>query len=301
MRSVLKILCTTALIFVLGFFAVTLRTDGSSRDQSYLMAVPDNYERLTNSKNVTQRIILLGGSSIGWGISAKTISEELNISAINLGVHAGIGYRNIWLLYQNHLVPKRDIIVVSPEYSMISAGAGLTKTYCDVLYLTQDSTWDALRCGARNLLTHIKGTVISRGSDNISLYQRAGFNSYGDYTLAYDLPNQGGFSAGETLDLNADTKEIIEYQGFLKGLTEAGYKVIFAPTTLATKSCRESPLGYYKLNKSLAAGLPIHFDEHFPYCAPDPMFVNTSYHTNLEGTMLKTNAVLRVVRANLGI
>ena len=285
--------------FMLGFLFTILGPDRANRQGSYLMAVPDNYLRLTQSQDTPQRIVFLGGSSMGWGVSAEYIEQELGIPALNLGVHAGIGYKNILSLYQDYLSPDRDIIVVSPEYSMVSAGSGLTRTYCDVLYLTQAFSGDAFLCGPRNLFTNLKDIVLSPSVDENSLYQRSGFNSHGDYTHVYDLPNQGGFSSGEILDTDKDDAAISEYHLFLRGLTDSGFRVVYAPTTLAEKSCRGTEDVYYALNVALADRLPILFDEQFPFCAPDQFFVNTSYHPNREGMIIKTNAVLQILRNEL--
>lgn len=295
MIRILYILGVTLLVFVVGFLGAVFGPGPGERANSYLMAVVDNRDRLAATQDADQRVVLVGGSSIGWGVSAKSLSIDLDMPVINLGVHAGIGYNNAWKLYAQDLHPDRDVIVLSPEYSMVRTGPDLTRTYCDVLFLTQAVNLDSLMCGARHLITVIQDVFSPVANDGDSLYQRDGFNDFGDYTLAYDLTNRGGFAGGETLDLQADAKAIATYQEFAAELTDAGFTVVYVPTTLAQKSCRETGAGYLRVNAALAQGLPTYFDDSFPYCLADENFVNTSYHPNRAGMVVKTDAMLAIL------
>lgn len=295
MIRILYIFGVTLAVFGVGFLGTLFRSGPGERANSYLMAVVDNRDRLATTEDADQRVVLVGGSSIGWGISAKMLSADLDMPVMNLGVHAGIGYNNAWKLYEKELRPDRDVIVLSPEYSMVRTGPDLTRTYCDVLFLTQAANLDSLMCGARHLITLLKDVFSSVADDGDSLYQRGGFNDSGDYTLAYDLTNRGGFAGGETLDLQADAKAITTYQQFVAGLTDAGFTVVHVPTTLAQKSCRETDAGYFHVNEALAQGVPVYFGDSFPYCLDDENFVNTSYHPNRAGMVVKTEAMLAIL------
>jgi hypothetical protein len=62
-----------------------------------------------------KKIVLIGGSSVGWGLSAELIESETGIKTINLGHHAGFGLID----FQSFIIKnlnKDDIIIFSPEW-----------------------------------------------------------------------------------------------------------------------------------------------------------------------------------------
>lgn len=74
----------------------------------------DKLEILQKNK-AKQKIILIGGSSVGFGLSAEKIQKATNITTINLGHHAGFGL----LDYQEFIIScinPNDIIIFSPEW-----------------------------------------------------------------------------------------------------------------------------------------------------------------------------------------
>lgn len=74
----------------------------------------DKLELLKKNKS-KQKILLIGGSSVGWGLSAEQIQKATNIITINLGHHAGFGlldYQEFIISNLNH----NDIIIFSPEW-----------------------------------------------------------------------------------------------------------------------------------------------------------------------------------------
>jgi hypothetical protein len=122
------------LIFLLLAFFVLILIDYvipkvfplTSKD-NYLLG----YENFHNSANETvgqERIILVGGSSLGWGVSSEILTNNLGILSLNSGIHASVGYRNFFRNIEDVLDKDRDLIVISPEYSIISEGGYLGRS-----------------------------------------------------------------------------------------------------------------------------------------------------------------------------
>jgi len=83
-------------------------------EKNYLSAMVDKLEMLKKYKD-KQKILLIGGSSVGFGLSADQIQKATNITTINLGHSAGIGL----LDYQEFIITclkPNDIIIFSPEW-----------------------------------------------------------------------------------------------------------------------------------------------------------------------------------------
>jgi len=82
--------------------------------KNYNSAFVDKLKKVREIKN-ERKIILYGGSSVGWGISAKQIEENTGIKCINLGHHAGFGLIDFQDFILDNLNPD-DIIIFSPEW-----------------------------------------------------------------------------------------------------------------------------------------------------------------------------------------
>ena len=83
-------------------------------EKNYNSAMVDKLEMLQKYK-AKQKILLIGGSSVGFGLSADQIQKATNITTINLGHNAGLGL----LDYQEFIISclnPNDIIIFSPEW-----------------------------------------------------------------------------------------------------------------------------------------------------------------------------------------
>ena len=106
-------------------------------NQHYLFGLWDIRAALADN-DAGDRIVLLGGSSIGFSVSAEELTRNLGVRVINTGIHAAIGYENIWYLIEDLLDPARDTVVVSPEYDMIPLGNAYSTEFCVVVFLSQE-------------------------------------------------------------------------------------------------------------------------------------------------------------------
>lgn len=83
-------------------------------ERNYISAMVDKLELLKKYK-AKQKILLIGGSSVGFGLSADQIQKATNITTINLGHHAGFGLLDYKEFIISCLNPN-DIIIFSPEW-----------------------------------------------------------------------------------------------------------------------------------------------------------------------------------------
>jgi len=66
-----------------------------------------------------RRILLVGGSSTHFGLSAEELQEKLGIPVLNLGLHAGLGLDAIDKLVQDEIRPD-DIVILFPEHDLLA-------------------------------------------------------------------------------------------------------------------------------------------------------------------------------------
>ena len=87
-------------------------------ERNYNSAFVDKLKILQANKNI-KKIVLIGGSSVGWGLSAEQIEIKTGIKTINLGHNAGFGLSDFMNFISQNLT-KEDIIVFSPEWNFYS-------------------------------------------------------------------------------------------------------------------------------------------------------------------------------------
>lgn len=75
------------------------------------------------------KIVLVGGSSTGFGLSAKMIADSLHLPCLNLGHNAELGLVHFQTQIQNCLLTD-DIVIFSPEYVFF-----VNPYYYDPVYL----------------------------------------------------------------------------------------------------------------------------------------------------------------------
>ncbi|MER3433500.1 MAG: hypothetical protein C4288_08720 [Leptolyngbya sp. ERB_1_1] len=66
-----------------------------------------------------RRILLVGGSSTHFGLSAEELQEKFGIPVLNLGLHAGLGLDAIDKLVQDEIRPD-DIVILFPEHDLLA-------------------------------------------------------------------------------------------------------------------------------------------------------------------------------------
>ena len=259
---------------------------------NYLFGFFDNKQQLTQIKS-DKRIVLLGGSSLGYSVSAKKLSEMLDVPAINLGVHAGLGLEKIIEENLDALNPDTDLILLSPEYGIIIDNR-ISEVYCELIYLNQQ---------INKLIQHptCLSTIFRESINDISsllknakhvsqIYTRKGFNSYGDITIHY---NQNPIAFSHGVITAFDSKDFFK---LIKAtLLDRGFKVLYIPTTIPVSYCdkvAELTKHHQRIAKDLDQHLTVLFDD---LCYSDELFFNSIYHLNFKGVQKKTDQVYRAI------
>jgi len=112
MRQFLKNILLCLFLF-LSFFLI-LKIIYPIRDKNYNSAFVDKLKILQSNKKI-KKIIIIGGSGAGWGISAELIEQETGIKTINLGHQAAFGLIDYQAFIMDNIT-KDDIIIFSPEW-----------------------------------------------------------------------------------------------------------------------------------------------------------------------------------------
>lgn len=103
-------------IIILIFIIIITWFPTSKFRNSYQYALNLKYNNLKETKS--PKIIILAGSSSGFGINTEIIEEKTNMPVVNMGLHASFGTRfNTEISKVN--IEKGDIVVLAHEYERI--------------------------------------------------------------------------------------------------------------------------------------------------------------------------------------
>lgn len=160
---------------------------------NYMFTYRNKHDLALNTKE--KKILLLGGSSLAFGINSEKLSTELGAAVVNMGYHAGQGidYRlNEALTF----IRKGDTVILSVEYAPLNGnidpkviwntfeanprciqyfGLPTFKVFFDEAILF------GLNTSFNRLANKFQGISINRG-----IYVLDSFNKFGDFTAHYD-------------------------------------------------------------------------------------------------------------------
>jgi hypothetical protein len=114
-RYAVALLVSSAVFFALTIFVlIDNQMSWILRFKSY------KYGRAASIQS--QKVLVNGGSSMLYGLSAKVMEEELGIPAVNLGINGGFSLP--FLIEETKKVAKpHDIVIFAPEYPVYSRQA----------------------------------------------------------------------------------------------------------------------------------------------------------------------------------
>jgi len=131
LKKLIYLLTLSIIIVIISIYLLNLFQIGY-RKKNYNSAFITKLILLKKFKT-TKKIILIGGSSVGFGISAKLIENEIGIKTLNLGHHYGFGLTDYIQLLMNNL-NKEDLIIFSPEWIFYSDPYYVDKNTLSDLY-----------------------------------------------------------------------------------------------------------------------------------------------------------------------
>ena len=118
MKRSTKILFTVlALLAVIAPFAAVIGTAlviPSQYSDTFVGVLDEKMERLTSIEE--DKIIIVGGSSVAFGIDSALMEEELGMPVVNFGLYAALGTK-LMIDLSREGVKEGDIVILAPEIS----------------------------------------------------------------------------------------------------------------------------------------------------------------------------------------
>ena len=258
------------------------------------------------SKTRGPRLVLLGGSSMAYGLDSKLLAERLGIQPVNMGLHAALGIEFMCREVLDELRPG-DVVVLSPEYPCFGHQPDAVTQFqlieqrpASARHL-RDWSWQSTREMLDQWALPYVGAIARRGVRGLKVRLRqlrgrdtaeVAFNEFGDFVAHRDRPMQP--SAAEPLFAshyyNARLPQAIEcLNAFHAACRKRGVQVYYsccpAPQTALARQRTIVAEIETALRQSLTIPL-LDTPEQLSF-APDA-FYDTPYHLNWRGRRERT-------------
>lgn len=250
-----------------------------------------------------ERIILVGGSNLAFGVDSKLISDSLSLRVINFGVHAGIGLKKPLLDLKNYLTEK-DVVIVIPEFETYDLDFYEKELYT-IEYMQSKTLISSLKLSVKDYIKSIKTNyprmlkyfLRSYFKNNKMLssgYNINQFNEQGDYIIIDEKRNgQIKFDYKTEIPISIIMK--------LKNKIQTDYskvKLFIAPPPTLRKSMDNLRFSDYNqlMKKSFGSRYICCLED---FSLNDKQFLDTKYHLTTEGKTIRTKALIKVLKEKL--
>ncbi|MBQ8509796.1 MAG: hypothetical protein IJ493_07815 [Clostridia bacterium] len=278
--------------------AVTVNAEPQYED-TFLGELADKHERLASVEG--PRIVLIGGSSLAFGLDSALLEEYTGLPVVNYGLYATIGTKAMLDLSRSY-IREGDIIVLCPEtdaqtYSLYYNGRSMWQAIdCDysLLWDVGSDNWGKLLSTLPEFAAEKMGFVRS-GSKPApqGIYAHSSFNEYGDVSaerVYNEMPSNYDTAQPITLSTALVDDEFIDYLNEYAAYAQSkGAQVYFSFSPIneeAVISTEEEKEAFYRaLGEGLDFPLLSDVDD---YILPSAYFYDTNFHLNSRGALMRT-------------
>lgn len=287
-------------------------------DNTFLGELSDKYELLNSTD--TQKLVVVGGSSVAFGLDSEMAEEELGMKVVNFGLYANLGTKIMMDLSRSN-INEGDIIVLAPELNdqtlsmyfnaetamqTLDGNWGLTDGIGDDNYT--DLLGELWSFAAKKLGYLISGSA----PESDEAYQPRWFNANGDND--YDRPFNVMTEVEQTitLDYRVDTADGItsEYEEFVDYVNEyveycrargATVYFSFAPMNAAALTDYNTDEHIYEFYENLCSSLNCRVISNInDYIMDEGYFFDSEFHLNNDGVVVRTVRLIDDIKRELG-
>ena len=271
-------------------------------EDSFVGILDEKFERLTAIEE--DKIVVVGGSSVAFGIDSELLEKYLGMPVVNFGLYAALGTK-LMLDLSLAGIDEGDIVVISPEMDEEALS----------LFFGADTVWRAID-GSPEMLQYIDfdnypalfGALYGFSSSKLEYLLGDGseinsgiyLSCYFDEYLDFDYPRENNvmfsyYEKNNLIELNVDAygdafDEFIDYLNvYIEECKRRGARVFFSPSSMNKMAVKgdEKTIGELedKLSSSLDCPLISDFDD---LILDAGYFFDTNFHLNEAGRRVRT-------------
>lgn len=277
---------------------------------TYLAAMADKHDRLHSIDG--EKIILVGGSSMAFGVDSRAIERETGMSVVNMGLYAALGSKTTLDLTESG-IKKGDIVIFAPEmdrqaYSLYTDAQITLQTLEAKKSMIRDipvKEWAGLFNALPQYVEESKKLSASGVPHPTNAYSRSAFNEYGDnvYQRPYNImPDLYLTSNTIEIDNSLIDEAFIDYlNDYIKRVRKKGAQFYFTFPPMnrlaLTQDSYENRIAVYNaLVEKLDCEIIGNIEDHI---MDEGYFYDSNYHLNDSGVTYNTKVLVGDIKRQL--
>lgn len=301
------------LLVLTTLFVSIIEFTGAGFSDTYQSVIVRKYNQLITID--TPKIIIIGGSSSGFGINDNIIKDITGYEVVNLGLHAGFG-ANFPTQLSKANINKGDIVILAYEYgwnnedAFDTIGVDLVMSgidnnismYKHIRPQNFDDIIDYLLPFA-----NIKSSRISEKEIMSGVYSEDSFDDRGMMILdrhtsnieeVYDIEVYGQVDIGEISISKESRRYLINYRKFVE---KNGGEVFFTAPPLMKSANLTSNKNLEKMIYEVEKQLGIEYISNpLDYMFESKYMYDTIYHLNSEGEKIRSINLAMDINKSIG-
>jgi hypothetical protein len=297
-----KLLFFISLQLLIVFVVHLLFWNSPLGNAQYLSASIDKRHLLSNPQE--KRLIVIGGSNVALGIDSRMLQTILGRNPVNIGLSALVGPRYMTAMAAPHL-RRGDVVILSLEYEMF--GMKMLNDLSTVIFAYNPTTiqylssLEELKYVLDGCFSYL-GRVVrllsqeflngKEAMNHLGIYQRAGFNQYGDFIAHWKAGKpeiiRNGWPIFDDNRLNLVIDLINEFHDVCKN---KGVVLLYLYPPYPASHADKNPIGeaLHKIRMRLEQGITVPLLQRFEESLyEDAYFYDSCYHLNHRGTVKRT-------------
>lgn len=280
-------------------------------DTSFYGGMKIKNDRLNSIEG--RKIVVIGGSSVAFGVRSDLMEEELGIPVVNFGLYANLGTKYM-LDVAKDSISADDLVIIAPEQN---SQALSTYFNGEAVWYSADGNFGLLNKVPfsdkgellKSCLTFTSGKFGFWQSGNKpcpnGVYNVHSFNEYGD--ISYERPYntmEGGYDAGTPIsfDKGVMSGEFVDYlNDYNRELSKRGATVYYAFCPMNKLAVQDDGDAVLEYTKSLEEKLQ--FDilgNPLTRIMDGEWFYDSNFHLNDSGSIVYTKQLVQDIKAVLG-
>ena len=287
-------------------------------NDTFVGELGEKYDRLKNTDE--PKIVVIGGSSVAFGLDSEMMSDHLGMEVVNFGLYANLGTK-LMLDLSKCNINEGDIIVIAPEMNSQTLSLYFN---AETAIQAMDGNWEMLPyvgtddyeslIGAMWKFAGEKLNYVLTGTapENSGAYKKEWFNEYGDNT--FDRPYNTMVSTSKTISLdfrtNYNDNTTSEYEQFIDYVNEyiafcnnkgATVYFSFAPMNEAAMTDYNTAENVYNFYRNLCASVNCRVISDVTKCVMDEgYFFDSEFHLNNAGVTVRTAQLIDDIKREMG-
>ncbi len=308
-KAIIAVFLLLAIAVSIIFTAVLMMPE--QFDDLYLGELADKYARL-RSFDDENKIIVIGGSSVAFGINSQVMEKYLDMPVVNFGLYGPLGTTIMMDLARGH-INEGDIVVLAPEtdnqtMSMTFNGEGVWES-CDsdftMLFKIRFHNWDDM-LGSFWVYAQKKLQFFHLGKASPDgVYDHDSFNEYGDIIfqrIGTIMPDGYDPTVPVDLDPSIIEDDYIDYMNdFIDYCYRRGAQVFFSWPPMNKLGVQQEEEGILEYATYVRENIhcPI-ISNITDYVLHEGYFYDTNYHLNDVGVYVHTANLIQDLENVIG-